>query len=72
MSTLAEDYLQGYGGSPERYRNGLARDLHMGTAFHLALSEEDRELLRTSKWSLSQIEHGPMLIKVIEWLLDQK
>lgn len=72
MSTLAEDYLEGYGGSVSEYRSNLERGQRIGQAFFNAVNDEDRELLRGTSHDPFYVQHGPALIKIIEWLLDRK
>lgn len=70
MSTLAEDYLEGHGGSAAEYRARLAGGQRIGQAFFNSLSLDDQVRLRGSLHDPFYFVHGPKLVATITWLLD--
>lgn len=70
MTTLAEVYLHGRGGSSAEYVARLNSGQRIGQAFFNSLSQKDQERLRGTIHDPFHFVHGPKLIKTIEWLLD--
>jgi hypothetical protein len=71
MSTLAEDYLAGCGGSVTSYRASLERGNRIGQAFFNALSEVDQARLSGTLDDPFYSEAQESVYKAIEILLDE-
>ena len=73
MSTLAEDYLSGRGGSVYEFHYELGQGISLGTAFFVSLSGTDQDRLDNTKYDPSGFDAaiGKLKIhKAIEYLLD--
>lgn len=72
MSTLAEDYLEGYGGSVATYHSCLTHGQRIGQAFFNALSQDDRDYLTGSLADPFYRDLSSAIERAVEALLYRK
>lgn len=76
MTTLAEDYLDGYNGSSEDYRRMLSKGQRIGQAFVNALCEYDYNRLTGTLYDPFYADGSPFEVQTkvyeaIEFLMDE-
>lgn len=70
VTTLAEDYLSGMGGSPSEYRWRLSNGERLGQAFFNSLSGTDQDRITGTIVDPFHKSDQDSLVRAMEWLLD--